>query len=247
MAVSGEKVSDMKNGSSALWARLLTVALVLGVALIGYYNRAYFSFETLAANREALIAWRDGSYLLAAGVYMLAYVLVVAFSLPGALWMTLAGGFLFGLAAGSALTAIGATTGAVAIFLAARFGFGDALAAKMDTGSGVLARIKAGLKENEISYLLIMRLVPAIPFFVANLAPALVGVRLRNYVLTTFFGILPGTLVYTWVGSGLSEVFAKGETPDLGIFFEPHVLGPILGLAALSALPIAIKAFQRKG
>ncbi|MEO0387158.1 MAG: VTT domain-containing protein, partial [Pseudomonadota bacterium] len=203
--------------------------------------------ETLAANREALIAWRDGSYTLAAATYALAYVLVVAFSLPGALLMTLTGGFLFGLFAGTLLTITGATLGAVAIFTAARFGLGEALSRRMDAGSGTMARIRDGLRENEVSYLLLMRLVPAIPFFVANLAPALFGVKLRNYALTTFFGIMPGTLVYTWVGAGLGEVFAAGETPDLGILFEWHVLGPILGLCVLSALPIALKALRKGG
>ena len=76
----------------------------------------------------------------------------------------------------------------------------------------------------------------------------LLGARLRNYVLTTFFGIIPGTVVYTWVGAGLGEVFARGETPDLGIIFEPHILLPILGLAALAAVPIVLKALRgRKG
>ncbi|MEO0914721.1 MAG: TVP38/TMEM64 family protein, partial [Pseudomonadota bacterium] len=224
------------------YKKYVPLVLIAGAATLGFLYRDLFSFETLAENREALIAWRDGSYVLAALVYMLAYVLVVAFSLPGALIMTLTGGFLFGLVAGSLLTVVGATTGAVAIFLAARLGLGDTLAAKMEAGKGTMARIRDGLRENEISYLFLMRLVPAIPFFVANLAPALVGVKLRNYVLTTFFGIMPGTIVYTWVGAGLGEVFARGETPDLGIFFEWHILGPVLGLCALSALPIVIKA-----
>ncbi|MEM9431636.1 MAG: TVP38/TMEM64 family protein [Pseudomonadota bacterium] len=224
--------------------RLLPLALIAIAAAIGFAYRDSFSFETLAANREALIAWRDGSYLLAALGYLVAYVLVVAFSLPGALIMTLTGGFLFGLVMGSALTVTGATIGAVAIFFAARFGLGETLAARMDATTGTMAKIRDGLRDNEVSYLLLMRLVPAIPFFVANLAPALLGVKTRNYVLTTFFGIMPGTVVYTWVGAGLGDVFAKGETPDLGIFFEWHILGPILGLCALSALPIVLKRLR---
>jgi uncharacterized membrane protein YdjX (TVP38/TMEM64 family) len=82
---------------------------------------------------------------------------------------------------------------------------------------------------------------------VANLAPAFLGVKLRNFVLTTLFGIIPGTVVFTWIGVGLGEVFDRGETPDLGLFFEPQIIGPILGLAALAALPIVIKAVRGKG
>jgi uncharacterized membrane protein YdjX (TVP38/TMEM64 family) len=65
-------------------------------------------------------------------------------------------------------------------------------------------------------------------------------------VISTFFGIMPGAVVYTSVGAGLGEVFARGETPNLGIIFEPHILLPILGLAALAVLPILIKALRGK-
>ncbi|MEM6466461.1 MAG: TVP38/TMEM64 family protein [Pseudomonadota bacterium] len=206
------------------------------------------SFQALADNRETLLAWRDNNYLMVALLYALIYVAVVAFSLPGGLVMTLTGGFLFGAIVGASLTVFSATIGASAIFLAAKSGLGDALHAKLNGASsgGILKRIENGLRENEVSYLLMMRLVPAIPFFVANLAPAFLGVKLRNYVLTTFFGIIPGTAVYAWVGSGLGEVFDRGETPNLGIIFEPQVLGPILGLAALSALPILLKSFRKE-
>lgn len=227
--------------------RLLPLLAIVAVAVLGFvFLRDYLSFETLRDNREALIAWRDQNYVLAALVYAAIYVAVVAFSLPGALVMTLTGGFLFGLVGGVLLTVSSATIGAVAIFLAARMGLGESLSKRMDASGGTIARLKAGLRENEVSVLFLMRLVPAIPFFAANLLPALVGVSLRNYVVTTFFGIMPGSAVYTWVGAGLGEVFARGETPNLGIFFEPHIIGPILGLCALAALPMIIKAVRGK-
>jgi uncharacterized membrane protein YdjX (TVP38/TMEM64 family) len=193
-----------------------------------------------------LIGWRDAHYALAVIGYMTAYVAVVAFSLPGGSIMTLAGGFLFGLVAGASMTVVAATIGATLIFLAARHGLGDALHARLKArgGEGMLGRMERGLRESEVSYLLLIRLVPAIPFFVANLAPAFLGVRLRNVVVTTFFGIIPGTLVYTRIGVGLGEVVAAGESPDLGIVFEPRILGPLIGLAALAALPIVIRAVR---
>ena len=92
---------------------------------------------------------------------------------------------------------------------------------------------------------MLFRSVPAFPFFVANLVPAMVGTRLSRFAWTTFVGIIPGGVVYTWVGSGLGEVFARGETPNLGIIFEPAILGPILALCALSALPILLKVIKK--
>ena len=109
-----------------------------------------------------------------------------------------------------------------------------------------MKRIKEGIDHNQWEMLFLIRLVPVVPFFVANLVPALVGVPLVRFVVTTFLGIIPGAVVYTSVGAGLGEVFARGETPDLGIIFEPRILLPILGLAALAALPIVIKAVRGK-
>jgi uncharacterized membrane protein YdjX (TVP38/TMEM64 family) len=94
--------------------------------------------------------------------------------------------------------------------------------------------------------LFFIRLVPAVPFFVANLIPAFLSVPLYRFVISTFLGIIPGSLIYSSVGAGLGEVFARGETPDLGVIFEPHILLPILGLSALSLLPIFVKAVTGK-
>ncbi|WP_069298734.1 TVP38/TMEM64 family protein [Neptunicoccus sediminis] len=236
-------MSEKTVTAGRIWP-LIGIALV---ALVGFFTlRDVLSFDTLREHRETLLAWRDGHYLLAALGFIGAYVAVVAFSLPGAAVMTLAGGFLFGIFPGALFCVIGATLGAVAIFLAAKTGLGDALHARLQDRPGLVNRMEAGLRENEISYLLLMRFVPVIPFFLANLAPAFLGVGLRNFAITTFFGIMPGSVVYTSVGSGLGAVFERGETPDLGIIFAPHILGPILGLCALAALPIVLKRFVKK-
>ena len=177
---------------------------------------------------------------------MVAYIAIVAFSLPGATIATLAGGFLFSTFPGFLFIVVAATVGATAIFLAARMGFGEKLGARLEASEGPIKAIKDGIDENQWSMLFLIRLVPAVPFFVANLLPAFLEVPLRRYVISTFLGIIPGTVVYTSVGAGLGEVFAAGETPNLGIIFEPHVLLPILGLCALAALPIVIKAVRGK-
>tara|TARA_R110002049_G_scaffold101538_4_gene246347 strand:- start:404 stop:1147 length:744 start_codon:yes stop_codon:yes gene_type:complete len=239
-------MSDAEDGKSPI-ARFAPLALIVLVAGVGaFVLRDYLSFDALRDNREALIAFRDDHFVLTVLGFLLAYVLIVTFSLPGALIATLTGGFLFGTFAGAALNVVAATTGAVLIFLAARMGLDEKLKARMDASEGMVARIKKGLDENQWSMLFFIRLVPAVPFFVANLIPAFLGVPLRRFVISTFLGIIPGSLVYTSVGAGLGAVFARGETPDLGIIFEPHILFPILGLCALSLLPVLIKAVTGK-
>ncbi len=227
--------------------RFLPLIAIGVVAVIGAFTlRDYISFDVLRDNREALIAFRDSNYLLTAVLFIAVYVGIVAFSLPGAVIATLTGGFLFGTALGTVFNVTGATLGAILIFLAARMGLGDRLREKMDASEGMVAKIKKGIDENQWSMLFFIRLVPAVPFFVANLIPAFVGVSLFRFAVSTFLGIIPGSLVYTSVGAGLGEVFARGETPNLGIIFEPHILLPILGLTALSVLPVVIKAVTGK-
>ena len=94
----------------------------------------------------------------------------------------------------------------------------------------------------QVSYLLIMRLIPVVPFFAANLAPAFLGARTWTFLWTTLVGIIPGTVVYISIGAGLGEQLSRGVAPDLGVIFEWHILGPLLGLALLAALPLILKA-----
>ena len=229
--------------------RRLPIVLIALVALVGAVTlRDWLSFETLSDNRDRLLAFRDAHYLAAATVFVLAYAAIVAFSLPGAALATLTGGFLFSTFPGVIYNVAGATMGAIAIFVAAKWGLGERLAQRMNAGEGVVKRIKTGLDENQWSMLFLIRLLPAVPFFVANLVPAFVGVPLWRYAVTTFLGIIPGALVYTSVGAGLGEVFAQGARPDLGIIFTPEILLPILGLCLLAALPMILKAVRgRKG
>ena len=239
--------------------RLPLIVIVI-VSLIGLFTlRDYLSFDALAQNRgtptahrdsvaqnrDALLAYRDANYALSALVFVAVYMGIVGFSLPGATIATLTGGFLFGTFPGVLFNVTAATLGATAVYMAARWGFGDRLADKMEHSDGAIKRIKDGIDENQWSVLFIMRLVPAVPFFIANLIPAMVGVPLHRFVISTFFGIIPGGLVFTSVGAGLGEVFASGAAPDLGVIFEPQVLLPILGLAALSALPMILKLMKK--
>ncbi|WP_299046605.1 TVP38/TMEM64 family protein [uncultured Tateyamaria sp.] len=240
-------MTDTSDPRKSTLMRNLPLIGILIIAAIGAFTlRDYLSFQTLADNREALIDFRDANYLLTALVFVAVYVLIVGFSLPGASIATLTGGFLFGTVFGSLFAVTAATIGATIIFLAARHGFGETLGQKMEASKGTIKKIKDGIDENQWSMLFVIRLVPAVPFFVANLIPAFMQVPLHRYVISTFFGIIPGSVVFNSVGAGLGEVFARGETPDLGIIFEPHILLPILGLAALSLLPVVVKAVTGK-
>ena len=243
----GHKVNLMKvEKAGGLAAKLPFLLILLAAGIGAFVLRDHLTFDALAQNRETLVALRDQNYPLTVLVFMLAYIAIVGLSLPGATIATLTGGFLFGIFPGALFNFTSATIGATLIFLAAKHGFGARFADKMAERGGAAARLQAALKENEWSALMIMRLAPVVPFFMANLIPAFVGARTSRFIITTFFGIMPGGIILTSIGSGLESVFASGEKPDLSILFAPHILLPILGLAALSALPILIKYRRKK-
>lgn len=213
--------------------------IVLGSAAAIWVAGRYLTYDRLHDNYEILERWRDGHMALVVAAYMAVYIAAVAFSVPGAVWLTLIGGFLFGVAAGSVIVVIAATIGATLIFLAAKTVLGDMLRRR---AGGWVEGLERGFHDGEVIFLLVMRLVPAVPFFIANLAPAFLGARLGHFVWTTLVGIVPGTVVFVSLGSGLGEQLARGERPDFGVIFQPHILGPLLGLAALAGLPLVLRA-----
>jgi uncharacterized membrane protein YdjX (TVP38/TMEM64 family) len=225
-----------------VWLVLAAIVLVLGVRASGLGE--HFSLATLARHREALVGFVAANFALAALAYVGLYVAAVAFSMPGAVFLTLSGGFLFGAVLGTALTVGAATVGATLVFLFARRVLGaDAL----DRLGPRAAALGEGIRRNAASYLLVLRLVPLFPFFLVNLVPAFVGVRTGVYVVTTAIGILPGTAVFSLAGAGLGEVLARGGDFNVGDVLTPQILGALIGLALLSLAAIPLKARFAKG
>jgi len=220
--------------------RLLPLAvLVLGLVLfLALDLEEYIAFETLQEHRSWLVTQVGRHSVLTAVVFVLGYATVVAFSIPGAAVLTISAGFLFGTVLAAVLAVVGATLGAVAVFLAARTAFGDCLRAR---AGAALTRMRDGFQENAFHYLLVLRLVPLFPFWLVNLVPAFLGVPLRTYVLATFFGIIPGTVIFASVGDGLGAILDEGEKPNLLVIFEPEILLPLIALAVFALLPVIYK------
>jgi uncharacterized membrane protein YdjX (TVP38/TMEM64 family) len=232
-------------GTKPLAPRLLFAAAIVGLVagtlkLTGALD--YLSFSALAENREWLVGEVERLGLVAALIFVAIYAVSTALSLPTGLLLSTVGGFLFGTWWGGLLNVVGATLGATAIFLAARTVLGDVLRARAGPW---LHRLEAGFRENELSYMLVLRLVPLFPFWLVNLAPAFLGVRTTTYVTGTFFGIMPGAIIFASVGTGLGAILASGATPDGSVLLQPSVLLPIAGLALLALLPVLLKRLRR--
>ena len=220
----------------------VTVLLVGLAAFFAFGLDRYLTFDVLRENRAWLLAQVDQSAALAAAVYILIYIAVVAFSLPGGAVMTIAGGFLFGQILGTVYVVFAATVGATILFVAAKTAFGNLLRAR---AGPFLQRMEAGFRENALSYLLVLRLIPAFPFFVVNLVPAFLGVPLGIYIAATFVGIIPGTFVYALVGAGLGSIFDSGEDFTAGSILTTEIITALAGLAILALLPVAYKRWRK--
>lgn len=256
-------MADRGSTSAQQWQRYLPILfLVAAMGLVfamGWHK--YLSFKTIGLNYDALKGFVANNLVLAILAFAAAYIAVVALSLPGGLIMTLTGGLLFGWLLGSITTVIAATLGATLLFLVAKTSLGEALSAKAGPW---IAKLRDGFKENAFNYLLFLRLVPAFPFFVVNLAPALLGVPLRTYVLATFFGIIPATVAFSVAGAGLGSVIEAQNasyqaclarspgnadvdcpyTLDTSALVTRELLAAFVLLGIVALIPIAVKKMR---
>lgn len=220
------------------WLRLLPAAAILaGLAFAYAFGlHHHLRLDALAARARDLDALVDRHVLAAPIVYVIVYTAAVAVSIPGASILTILGGFLFGWWFGGTLAVVAATAGATLVFLAAKTSFGDRLAAR---GGTRLKRISDGFAENAFSYLLFLRFAPVFPFWLVNLAPALMGMRLLPYVVGTAVGIVPGTFAYAYAGEGL-EALVEREGPLL----PPKLILAFAVLAVVALLPALVRRLR---
>jgi len=212
----------------ALLAGGLALFLLLG-------GRHVLNWQTIALHYGVLTAATEANLPLAAAAFLGIYIIAVAFSLPIALPLTLTGGALFGwLAVG--LVMVGATVGATVVFIAARTAFADLA---RERAGPFLSRLEDGFSRNAFSYLLALRLIPAAPFWVVNIVPALTRMGAGSFVLATFIGIAPGTAVFVSIGRGFDHILGSGSVPDLQVLSSPAILGPLVALGLLALLPVA--------
>lgn len=244
--------------------RLLPLAALIALAVLvisqGWHK--YLTLEHVAANRDLLKVYIAQNYLFTLLGYMAIYIVAIALSLPGGVFLTLIGGFLFGWLVGGLATVIAATAGATVIFLIAKTSLGEPLAARAGPWLG---KLRAGFQENALNYLLFLRLVPLFPFWLVNLAPALLGVRLPTYVIGTFAGIIPGTFAFAFAGVGLDSVIEAqraafdacrianpgdaGEkcqfTLDPSALVTTELLIAFAALGGVALLPVLLKKFKK--
>ncbi|MEP3232248.1 MAG: TVP38/TMEM64 family protein [Hyphomicrobiales bacterium] len=236
---SNQPDTNKPKNSGGLAKRLVPLGVIVALLLVGYFSgvHTYLSLDTLSENKAALDAFVQDNFVLAMGSYLIIYIVAVSISFPGASFLTIAGGAIFGWLIGGTLTIFGATIGASIIFLVAKTSLGDFLAEKAGPR---MSKLRDGFQKDAFNYLLTLRLAPVVPFWITNLAPAFFGMDLGRYALATFLGIIPGTYAYSFIGEQVGTSFEK----DSNI-----VTNVTLGLAALaiaSVVPLIVKYIRNR-
>ena len=238
-------MTNTKQCSSAarLSKRSLPFLLLAGLVLFFLFGgHQFLSFGQLAKHYSSLKTFIDVQLATALLAFGAIYILTVALSLPIASLLTLAGGALLGWT-GAAVIICAATIGATIVFIATQTVLNEFYTKRT---AGFLAKLEIGFQKNAFSYLLALRLIPAAPFWVVNIIPALLGMRLNHFILATFIGITPGTLIYVWVARSFDSLLSRGQNPDLSVLNEPAIIVPLLALGLLSLIPTLWKRLQAR-
>jgi uncharacterized membrane protein YdjX (TVP38/TMEM64 family) len=233
---------DMPAVRPAGKAQVAKIAIIIvfacAIALFLYFDLGRFlSLEALKANRDQLLAFTEANYTAAVVLFIVLYVAVTGLSLPGAVILTLAGGFVFGTLPATCFVNVGATTGATLAFLAARYVLRDWVEHKFGRW---LEPLQQGFAKNAFNYLMTLRLIPLFPFFVVNLVSGLTRMNVGTYVAATALGIIPGSFVYAYAGRQLGTINSLKEIAS------PPVLGAFFLLGALALTPILYKKLSAK-
>jgi len=228
------------GGHLKSFAPLIVLLAGLGIALSQGWHQ-YLTLEGFAEN----IGWLDAqiakNFFLVLIAYMLVYAAATAFMVPAS-FLTISGGVLFGLAFGTGATVIGATLGATALFMAAKTSIGESLRSVVGP---FLEKMQAGFNEDALSYMFALRLIPAFPFAVVNIAPAILGAKFRDYFITTLFGIIPGTMAYTWIGVAVGDTLRAGGDVDIATLAS-NFIPAFIALGVVALIPVAYKKFFKK-
>ena len=218
----------------------IIIAAVMGLAIGAFFwfdLETYLTLETVKANRDRLLAFTDGHRAAAVASFVITYCLVTGLSLPGAAMLTLVGGFLFGGLLGTVVVNLGATSGATLAFLASRYLLRDWVEQKFGKWLGP---VQQGFAQNAFSYLITLRLIPLVPFFVVNLVSGLTRVNVGRYVAATALGIIPGSFVYAYAGQQL------GTINSLKDIVSPGVIGAFVLLGLLALVPNLYRKWSGK-
>jgi uncharacterized membrane protein YdjX (TVP38/TMEM64 family) len=223
----------MNRYTKKIFLLVLFLALILATWRLGGDT---LTFEKLQKNSEQLRGFVEAHYLLSVAAFI-GIDLLTAFFLPGALVLTLAGGFLFGVIPGTAFVMTGMVLGAALAFLFVRYLAGNWIHSRYENQ---LETFNMEISRHGSNYLVMLRIIPVLPFFAVNFLAGMTRMSLKRYVLTTAIGVLPGTFVYTYAGQQLGTISSPEE------ILSPRLLIAFILLGTLALVPVILRFTKRE-
>lgn len=222
--------------------KLLIIALILLIFIWTIYitNKDFFSLSNLFKNIDSVNNFINANLVLSFIIYVIAYIFLVICNFPFASMLSLTGGFLLGTWLGGIGIIIGASIGSFIVFVIANFFFKDFLERKILFKYPLIVKY---FKENQIELMLLIRLVPGIPFFAQNLILAALGANNQKFFITTLLGVTPWAFIFASIGQGLDEIFYHQKAISLNLMMQPNYIIPI---AIIIILILLILFYKKK-
>jgi uncharacterized membrane protein YdjX (TVP38/TMEM64 family) len=224
--------------------RLLPLAIVLAVIIVCqlFVVDQFFSFEVLKAKREIINHFVQEHSFLTPLIFMTIYTISMALAIPDGFFLSVVAGFIFPEYIGIVYVLISEMAGTLIFFLTVRHTLTDYWHKK---AGPLLNKLEKGFKENQVSYLLFLRFVHLIPFWLLNLASAYFRVPIWTFTWTTFLGFIPLAFIYTQAGSGLGKILATQDSFSISAVLSEKFLIILICLGLFALLPVFIKLFKK--
>lgn len=226
---------------------IFLLIFILATIIFGYialYD--IFTFKNLTFYYLDITEYIHNNYILCILGYIIIYFVVVVSCLPFAWFLTISGAILFGWILGSIMSVLAAGSGACVVFIISRSIMNGFYKNKIKSDKGMYNKFKNEMKKNAFFYLLFLRLMPVFPFVFLNIASALISIKFRVFAITTFVGIIPGSIVYSLLGQGARKIIINGEEVVSRSLYSIEAIIGLTGLSLMIIFPVIVKKFKYK-
>ena len=220
---------------------LLTIILILWT--IYFLNKDFFQLQTFFSNLEIIQNFILQNFFVSIFIVILSYSFLIMCNFPFASLLSMINGFLFGTWIGGTISIVGGTLGAFGVFLIAKFFFLDFIKNKF---LNKYSYIENYFNKNDLELMMLIRIIPAIPFFLQNLILAGLGAHNKKFFYTTLIGLAPWSFIFGSIGQGLEEIFVNKTELSFSLIAQPEYLIPIGFIAFLIIMIILFKKKFKK-
>ncbi len=217
---------------------LLTIIVILWI--LYFLNKDFFQLQTFFFNLEIIQNYILQNFFISIFIFIISYSFLIMCNFPFASLLSMINGFLFGTWLGGAISIIGGTIGAFSIFLISKFFFLDFIKRKF---LNKYSHIENYFNKNDLELMILIRVIPVVPFFIQNLILAGLGAKNKKFFYTTLIGLAPWSFIFGSIGQGLEEIFINKTQLTFSLITQPQYMVP---LSIIVVLIIFILIFKKK-